>query len=198
MFKVFYDPVSDRLLSIPTTFQTAAITSTGQAVVIGDGTNTLTYTAYSGARGMVGYTGGDSFLQSTTGKGVGLVPNSPTFGTASGGYLYVTTSLVSLNSTQPLGWGASIGVVDTGVSRTAAGIIAVGNGTAADASGRLIAATLKVLAVTVAALPAATGALEGLHAGVTDALAPTFMATVVGGGAVHCPVYCNGTNWIVG
>jgi hypothetical protein len=33
---------------------------------------------------------------------------------------------------------------------------------------------------------------------VSDALAPTFGATVVGGGAVAVPVYSDGTNWKVG
>jgi len=31
---------------------------------------------------------------------------------------------------------------------------------------------------------------------VTDALAPTYNATVVGGGAIRIPVFYNGTNWV--
>jgi hypothetical protein len=46
---------------------------------------------------------------------------------------------------------------------------------------------------TVATLPVGT---EGWHAYVTDALGPVYLATVVGGGAVKCPVFFNGTNWI--
>lgn len=46
---------------------------------------------------------------------------------------------------------------------------------------------------TVATLPAGT---QGDTAFVTDASAPTFLATVVGGGAVVTPVFFNGTNWI--
>lgn len=46
---------------------------------------------------------------------------------------------------------------------------------------------------TVATLPAGT---QGDTAFVTDALAPTFLATVVGGGAVVTPVFYNGTNWV--
>lgn len=46
---------------------------------------------------------------------------------------------------------------------------------------------------TVAGLPAGT---QGDTAFVTDALAPTFLATVVGGGAVVTPVFYNGTNWV--
>ena len=46
---------------------------------------------------------------------------------------------------------------------------------------------------TVATLP--TGVI-GATAYVTDALAPTFLVAVVGGGAVGCPVFYNGVSWI--
>ena len=46
---------------------------------------------------------------------------------------------------------------------------------------------------TVATLP--TGVI-GMRAYVTDALTPTYLGVVVGGGAVTCPVFFNGTNWI--
>ena len=46
---------------------------------------------------------------------------------------------------------------------------------------------------TVATLP--TGVV-GMRAYVTNALAPTYATTVVGGGAVTIPVFYNGTNWI--
>ena len=49
---------------------------------------------------------------------------------------------------------------------------------------------------TVATLPAPVAGIEGLHASVSNALAPAYGATVAGGGAVHVPVYCNGTAWI--
>ena len=49
---------------------------------------------------------------------------------------------------------------------------------------------------TVATLPSATTA--GVRAFVTDATAPAFGVTVVGGGAVSTPVYSDGTNWKVG
>lgn len=49
--------------------------------------------------------------------------------------------------------------------------------------------------LTVATLPTCNGAAEGTYSQVNDALAPAFLATVVGGGAVHTAVYCDGTNW---
>lgn len=46
---------------------------------------------------------------------------------------------------------------------------------------------------TVATLPAGT---RGDIAYVTDATAPTFLATLTGGGAVVTPAFYNGTNWV--
>jgi len=51
---------------------------------------------------------------------------------------------------------------------------------------------------TVATLPSAVTSGRGARAFVTDALTPTFGATVVTGGAVAVPVYSDGTNWKVG
>jgi hypothetical protein len=50
----------------------------------------------------------------------------------------------------------------------------------------------------VSALPSASVSGSGARAFVSDALAPAFGATVVGGGAVKVPVYSDGTNWKVG
>jgi len=51
---------------------------------------------------------------------------------------------------------------------------------------------------TVATLPSAVTVGAGARSFVTDATAPTFGATVAGGGAVNVPVYSDGTNWKVG
>ena len=51
---------------------------------------------------------------------------------------------------------------------------------------------------TVTTLPSAVTSGKGARSFVTDALAPTFGATVVTGGAVAVPVYSDGTNWKVG
>lgn len=61
-------------------------------------------------------------------------------------------------------------------------------------TGNLSGSNLQFGLFTVATLPAGA---EGQNVGVTDALAPTFLATVVGGGGVHTPVYHNGTTWVV-
>ena len=51
---------------------------------------------------------------------------------------------------------------------------------------------------TVATLPSAATSGAGARTFVTNALTPTFGATVAGGGAVFTPVYSDGTNWKVG
>ena len=51
---------------------------------------------------------------------------------------------------------------------------------------------------TVATLPSAVTSGKGARSFVTDALGPTFGATVVTGGATAVPVYSDGTNWKVG
>jgi len=51
---------------------------------------------------------------------------------------------------------------------------------------------------TVATLPSAVTSGVGTRSFVTDASAPTFGATVAGGGAVATPVYSDGTDWKVG
>ena len=51
---------------------------------------------------------------------------------------------------------------------------------------------------TVATLPSAVTSGKGARSFVTDALSPTFGATVATGGAVAVPVYSDGTNWKVG
>jgi hypothetical protein len=54
---------------------------------------------------------------------------------------------------------------------------------------------------TVATLTACTSGLDGARAFVTDATAPAFGSAVAGAGAVHIPVYCDGSGtptWKVG
>lgn len=63
-----------------------------------------------------------------------------------------------------------------------------------DKAGAVITTdVVRLTGYTVATLPTGT---KGDTAYVNDATAPTFMATVVGGGAVVTPVFFDGTNWI--
>lgn len=97
-----------------------------------------------------------------------------------GGYVF------SNNATQIYG-----GADDTALERQSPAVLKATN--AAGGAG-----LIRLPALTVATLPAAATAGVGARSTVTDALAPTFMATVAAGGAVITPVYSDGTNWKVG
>lgn len=60
---------------------------------------------------------------------------------------------------------------------------------------RIRGGVLSTTGYTVATLPAG---VVGDSAYVTDALAPTFLATIVGGGAITTPVFYNGSAWVGG
>ena len=195
---------------------TTAIPTNGQ-LLIGNGTgytlNTLgagsgiSVTNGSGTIS-VANTGVLSFSADTT----GLTPSTPTtgnvvlggtllaknggtgFGTyAIGDLLYAdtTTTLAKLPDVATgnalisggINTAPSWGKVD--LTTTVSGILPVANG-----------GTGTGVAYTVATLPAA--GVQGRRAWVTNALAPTFLTAVVGGGAVVCPVFDNGTAWVAG
>jgi hypothetical protein len=88
-------------------------------------------------------------------------------------------------------------ILDTQASPTGDIMQLKSNGTtvtSVNASGKVITGLpLNLPSYTVATLPAG---VMGDIAYVTDALAPSFLATVVGGGAVVTPVFYNGTNWV--
>jgi hypothetical protein len=51
--------------------------------------------------------------------------------------------------------------------------------------------------MAVAGLATCNSGAEGTFSAVNDAAAtPVYNAIVAGGGSVHIPVYCNGTNWV--
>lgn len=59
--------------------------------------------------------------------------------------------------------------------------------------GVIVGAPIRLKVYTVVNLPAGT---QGDYSAVSDALAPTFLTAVVGGGAVYTPVTYNGTAWV--
>jgi len=95
-------------------------------------------------------------------------------------YQVQQTGTVEIKTPTPTGTGAGINAVATRVT--------VSNLRAQ------FEVPVKLKGYTVAALP--TGS-QGDVAFVTDALAPAFLTTVVGGGAVVTMVFFDGTNWIV-
>jgi len=91
------------------------------------------------------------------------------------------------------------------ISIATSGGVSIGTTTDAGATNLLVAGTttstgkfiagaaVKLKGYTVATLPTGT---VGDTAYVTDALAPTFLTTLVGGGAVITTCFYNGTNWV--
>lgn len=72
----------------------------------------------------------------------------------------------------------------------------MGVGLTANANTKIDAnGPIRAKGYTVATLP--TGVV-GARAYVTDATLPTFLGALVGGGAVTCPVFYNGTAWVAG
>lgn len=74
------------------------------------------------------------------------------------------------------------------------GYVLVGLTSATGTAKLQVSGPLRTTGYTVSTLPAGT---VGMRTYVTDASAPTALATVVGGGAVTVPVFYNGSNWIV-
>jgi hypothetical protein len=98
-----------------------------------------------------------------------------------------TVNGITLTGTVTTSGNLTLGGTLSGVSLTTqvSGILPVANG------GNGLGA-----AYTVATLPAA--GTQGRRSWVTNALAPVFLAAPGGGGAVVCPVFDNGTAWVVG
>ena len=129
---------------------------------------------------------------SITGAGTNVVTGGyPNFTITSNAVTNVTgtgtINGISLSGTVTSSGNITLGGTLSGVSLTTqvSDILPVANG-----------GTGTGVAYTVATLP--TAGTQGRRAWVTNALAPTFGAAVVGGGAVVIPVFDNGTAWIVG
>ena len=189
---------------------TVVLTGAGTTVVTGTYPNfTITSNdAFVGTGTSVGWTGGivsvatptttPAFTVAGTSGGVPYFSSGTTWASSGaltannlvlgGGAGAAPTVLGSLGTTTTVLHGNAAGAPTFGaVSLTAdvSGILPVANG------GNGLGA-----AYTVATLPAA--GTQGRRSWVTDALAPVFLAAPTGGGAVVCPVFDNGTAWVVG
>jgi len=123
-------------------------------------------------------TGATSAAAARANLGAGTVTSVGGTGTVNG---------ITLTGTVTTAGNLTLGGTLSGVSLTTqvSGILPIANG------GNGLGA-----AYLVATLPAA--GTQGRRSWVTNALAPTFLAAPVGGGAVVCPVFDNGTAWVVG
>jgi hypothetical protein len=128
------------------------------------------------------------------------------FGIANGAvnYVGINNNSVNVDGFVVLGWSSSDAItsaIDTGLSRSAAGVVQLGNGTFANTSGTLVAAQWGagiLYATGGLPLPACGGGNKGYRAAVSDHnAAPTFNATYAGGGTNFATVVCNGSNWVI-
>jgi hypothetical protein len=85
--------------------------------------------------------------------------------------------------------GNAVGTIDTGLSRNAAGVVEVNNGTAGQSGVLLLRGR------TFANLPASP--VAGMMATVTDSTTTTWGATITGTGANTVLAFYNGSNWTV-
>jgi hypothetical protein len=157
-----------------------SVSWTGGIVSVATPTTTPAFTIAGTSGGIPYFSSGTTWASSGA-----LTANRLVLG---GGAGAAPTVLGSLGTTTTVLHGNAAGAPTFGaVSLTAdvSGILPVANG------GNGLGA-----AYTVATLPAA--GTQGRRAWVTNALAPTFLAAPVGGGAVVCPVFDNGTAWVVG
>lgn len=169
-------------------------------------------------------TGFTPMFQSYTGAaGVTVVPTAINSfgpgafkGVSSLGYYATGTSNISFNLNTP-SWGSyqvtvngsspgtvTIGtagasvpiLLQSGSSSTTAGLKLDTSNNATFSGSVKATTTLQTGTTIVGSLPTCNSGAEGTHYAVTDATAPTYLGTAVGGGAVHAPVYCNGTTWV--
>lgn len=108
----------------------------------------------------------------------------------------VSARIHSISTTEQLrvGYDASNYYSTTVSSTGGVTFNAVGSGSAFTFSDKIVASdVVRLKNYTVATLPAGT---QGDTAFVTDALAPTYLAALVGGGAVVTPAFHNGTAWV--
>jgi hypothetical protein len=170
-----------------TAFATALNISGGQA----SGVTGITSNSGSGSWTNTGTFG----VTQSGGNGIALQPS------ANGGTPTLTTnganSNVSLNiSTQGSGGinlnsaTAVTGTLSVTSTSTLTGAVSMPGGT----NGPLTISE----GYTVATLPAASTALKGARAFVTDAANPTWNNPVAGGSSNTVPVFCNGNVWVVG
>jgi hypothetical protein len=109
-------------------------------------------------------------------------------------------NLVKVGSNTQYCWGSTAqygntnNTCDTGLSRTAANAIAIGNGTQGDHSAQVVLGSVKATVYTVSTLPSASTLGAGAQVTVSDATTFT-PGTCTGGGSDYMLAVSNGTSW---
>ena len=122
------------------------------------------------------------------------------YGNGSGGFSNVTIgtnlsfSAGTLNATSSMVY-PSAGIPNSTGSAWGTSYAVTGTGNVVLDNKPTIKEPIVGTGYTVATLP--TGTI-GMRTYVTDALAPTFLGVLVGGGAIKAPAFYNGTAWVAG
>ena len=159
--------------------------STIRAIIAEDGSSLR----LSSGLALIGAASQDIFnTTSTTVNAFGAATSGTIFGTSTASVTYgIGNNATASGNTKTI----DIGRLGTSGSTTN---ITLGSAVSGSTSTVKANGTLELKSYTVATLPTcATGVYT--YATVIDALAPTYNATVVGGGAIITPVFCNGTVW---
>lgn len=91
-------------------------------------------------------------------------------------------------------WGSIRGAQDTGITRAAAGVVAIGNGSAANGAGILKTAGVLpgvIYSAAGTALPTCNSTSKGSTSVVSDATSPTYMGAYTSGGTITAQVICS-------
>ena len=217
-FSSFLDPITGRpsqewlMFLMNPTFISANLSSALPVTSGGTGLTTIP----TNGKLLIGNGTGYSLNTLTAGAGITVTNGAGTITVASSGVTSVggtgTVNGITLTGTVTTTGNLTLGGTLSGVSLTTqvSGTLPIANGGTGTTSTTFASLTTNVsgilpvanggnglgAAYTVATLPAA--GTQGRRSWVTNALAPTFLAAPVGGGAVVCPVFDNGTAWVVG
>lgn len=175
----------------------STIVTTNANNIVAVGYNTLSsMTTSATGNTAIGHSALSTVTTGAQNVGLGYQVQVPT-ATASG-QLSIQNIIYGTSNTAT-GTTISTGSIGIGVKAPATKLEVAGVVTATGftSSGNIIASgatsVIRLKSYTVATLPSGTA---GDNAYVTDALAPTYLATVVGGGAIVTPVFYNGSAWV--
>ena len=217
-FSSFLDPITGRpsqewlMFLMNPTFISANLSAALPVTSGGTGLTTIP----TNGKLLIGNGTGYTLNTLTAGTGITVTNGAGTITVASTGVTSVggtgTVNGITLTGTVTTTGNLTLGGTLSGVSLTTqvSGTLPIANGGTGTTSTTFASLTTNVsgilpvanggnglgAAYLVATLPAA--GTQGRRSWVTNALAPVFLAAPVGGGAVVCPVFDNGTAWVVG
>lgn len=171
--------------------------NSSQVNIAASGT-TCSFTAAVAGTGWPGGFAGYTFDAAVMiGSGAGSIQFSTNGFITSNGSLFLNNSSGSIVIQQGFLTFSGISSSEAGIKRTGTTLsvrLADDSGDADFLAARFIASNvIRMKGYTVATLPSGT---VGDNAYVTDALLPSFLTTIAGGGAVVTPVFYNGSNWV--